>query len=128
MQHYTERVRGWRFLVIVFQSGMKPERLIALHDRVALCDWHVVYHPLMHVGYMNPFTLLAIYAIPNLRSPAYVQTNCIAAKILQQNNFGIGKFLDQPFCIGLERDYICTMWFRYISLSRPVYTVKNELL
>ncbi len=54
--------------------SVTPERLIALHDRVAPCDWHVVYHPLMHVGFMNPFTLRAIYAIPNLRSAAYVQT------------------------------------------------------
>ncbi len=78
--------------------GMKPERLIALHDRVAPCDWHVVYLPLMHVGFVNPVTLRAIYA-----EYAYVSitTNYTAAKILQQNNFGIGKFPDQPFCIGL---------------------------
>ncbi len=70
--------------------GVKPERLIAL----------VVYHPLMHVGFMNLFTLCAIYA-----AYAYVHvriiTNWIAAKILQQNNFGISKFPDQPFCVGL---------------------------
>ncbi len=45
-----------------------------LYDRVAPCDWHVVYHPLMRVGFVNPLMLRAIYAIPNLRSAAYVQT------------------------------------------------------
>ncbi len=58
--------------------GVKPERLIALHYRVvAPCDWHVVYHPLMHVGFMNPLTLRAIYAIPTQSVPrraAYVHT------------------------------------------------------
>ncbi len=52
--------------------GVKLERLIALHDRVAPCDWHVVYHPLMHVGFMNPFTLRAVYAIPSLRSGMHI--------------------------------------------------------
>lgn len=28
--------------------------LIALHDRVAPCHWHVVDHPLVHVALMDP--------------------------------------------------------------------------
>ncbi len=67
-----------------------------------------------HVGFVNPFTLCAIYAIPNLRSATYVRiyitTNCIAAKILQQSNFGIGKFPDHLFALVWERDYLRLSW------------------
>ncbi len=68
-------------------------------------DWHdiVVYHPLMHVSFiLSRFaqsTRSPICAAPRMYKRT--TTNCIAAKILQQNNFGIGKFPDLPFCVGL---------------------------
>ncbi len=37
-----------------------------------------------------------------------ITTNCIAAKFFQQNNFGVGKFPDQPFCVGLGTRLLLT--------------------
>ncbi len=88
---------------------MKPEWLIDLHVRVAPCDWHVPIDSVMHVGFMNPLMLRRMpkkagkpgnEAIRTVR----ITTNSIAAKILQQNNFGRGKFPINILALVWERD------------------------
>ncbi len=83
---------------------VKPERFIALHDRAAPCDRHVVCHPLMHVGFMNPLTLRLTPKTAEKPGNEATYVRRLAAKILHQNNCDIGKFLDQPFCVGSGRE------------------------